>query len=56
MPVGAPADYRITVTALNRGFFLGKTFLPGKSFVHWTGNAALTPAQPSAVIWRAPGP
>jgi hypothetical protein len=56
VPVGVPGDYSIAVTALNRGFFLGRDFLPGKSFVRWTGNVVLTPAQPAAVIWRAPGP
>lgn len=53
VPVGTtpPADYRITVTSLNRGFFLGSDFLPGASFLDWRGNAVLTAAQPEAVIW-----
>ena len=47
----APADYRITVTSLNRGFFLGADFAPGPSFVTWQGSKVLTPSQPEAVIW-----
>jgi hypothetical protein len=54
-PAPAPADYRIEVTALNRGFMLGESYLPGESFVAWQGSAVLTPAQPVAVIWGAAG-
>jgi hypothetical protein len=53
VPVGVPpADYTITVTSLNRGFFLGKAFLPGPSFLRWNGNVTLNAAQPEAVIWQ----
>jgi hypothetical protein len=55
VPVGAPTDYAITVSALNRGLFLSRKFLPRPSFVRFIGNVTLTPAQPSAVIWRASG-
>jgi hypothetical protein len=51
-PAPAPSDYRIEVTALNRGFLLGPAYLPGASFVSWQGSAILTPAQPVAVIWQ----
>ena len=51
VPVGYTSDYRIEVTSLNRGFFLGADFTPGPSFVSWQGSAVLTPAQPEAVIW-----
>jgi hypothetical protein len=54
-PAPAPADYRIEVTALNREFMLGESYLPGQSFVAWQGSAVLTPAQPAAVIWSAAG-
>ena len=50
-PAPAPADYRIEVTSLNRGFFLGADFTPGPSFVSRQGSAVLTPAHPEAVIW-----
>jgi hypothetical protein len=55
VPVGAPTAFSITVSALNRGFFLSRQFLPHPSFVHWNGSVTLTPAQPAAVIWRAGG-
>ncbi|URN00101.1 hypothetical protein LUW76_40545 [Actinomadura madurae] len=45
---GAPA----TVTSINRGFFLDDSYLPRPSSIAWTGSVTLTPAEPSAVIWR----
>jgi hypothetical protein len=48
----APTDYRIQVTALNRGFFLGRDFLPGKPFLAGPVSATLTPAAPEAVVWQ----
>jgi hypothetical protein len=52
VPVGTPpADWRIDVSSLNRGFFLGSDYLPGDSFLDWRGSATLTPAQPEAIIW-----
>ena len=52
VPVGAPGDYRVDVRSLNRGFFLGTDFLPGASFLQWSGDEVLTPTRPEAVIWR----
>jgi hypothetical protein len=52
-PAPAPSDYRITVTSLNRGFFLGSDPLPQASFVQWSGSEVLTPSRPEAIIWRA---
>lgn len=59
VPVGTtaaspPADYRIAVTALRRGFLLRRDFLPGKPLLNWTGNVTLSAAAPEAVLWRAP--
>src|SRR4051794_33695919 len=59
VPVGtvtvpAPADYRITVTALRRGFLLRRDLLPGKPLLNWSGTVTLSPAAPTAVLWRAP--
>jgi hypothetical protein len=51
VPVGTPGDYRIDVTSLNRGFFLDEQFLPGASFLAWSGDEVLTPARSEAVIW-----
>jgi hypothetical protein len=45
---GAPA----TVTAVNRGFFLDASYLPQRSFLTWKGAVALTPQNPSGVLWR----
>ena len=61
VPVGTPtipppSDYRITVTALRRGFLLGRDLLPGKSLLDWSGNVTLTPTAPAAVLWRASAP
>ncbi len=47
-----PSDYRIQVTSLNRGFMLGRDFLPGPSFLEAKLSATLTPAAPEAVIWQ----
>jgi len=55
VPVGAaPSDYRIDVTAINRGFMLDQAFLPGESFLRWNGTETLTPSRPEAVLWPAP--
>jgi hypothetical protein len=54
VPVASTADYRITVTSLNRGFFLGPDLVPQPSFVQWSGSATLSPTRPEAVIWQAP--
>jgi hypothetical protein len=52
VPVGTPpAGWRVDVTSLNRGFFLGADYLPGASFLSWRGHAALTAAAPEAVLW-----
>lgn len=53
-PAPAPADYTIHVRRLNRGFLLDDAFLPQPSFLQWSGDVVLTPAQPEAVIWTAP--
>ncbi|MFD0686597.1 hypothetical protein [Actinomadura fibrosa] len=45
---GAPA----TVTAINRGFLLDSSYLPGPSGITWTGSVTLTQQQPTAVLWR----
>jgi hypothetical protein len=52
VPVGTPpGDWRIDVTSINRGFFLGADYRPGASFLAWRGTATLTPAQREAVLW-----
>lgn len=58
VPVGgssAPAGWSIDVTDVNRAFFLSRDDLPQPSSVNWHGAAKLTPDQPAAVLWSAPG-
>jgi hypothetical protein len=45
---GAPA----TVTSINRGFFLDKSYLPTPSTITWKGSFTLTPQSPTAILWR----
>jgi hypothetical protein len=40
----------VTVTAINRGFFLDATYTPQVSFLSWTGSATLTGTSPTAVL------
>lgn len=41
----------VTVTAINRGFFLDGGYVPQTSFVSWSGSMTLTPSSPVATIW-----
>ena len=43
----------IHATRLIRGFFLGADHLPQRSFVSGAVDTTLTPAEPSATIWRS---
>ena len=56
VPVAAapPADWRIEVRSIARGFMLGADYAPGASFVSRQGSAVLTAASPEAVLWQAP--
>lgn len=49
--VGTDTTAPIEVTALDRGFLLDSSYLPGPSILNWTGNVTLTPTSPSAVVW-----
>jgi len=40
----------VTVTAINRGFFLTSSYLPGASFLHWSGAIILTPQHRQAPL------
>ncbi|WP_328535705.1 hypothetical protein [Streptomyces sp. NBC_00344] len=40
------------VTAVTRAFLLGRDYLPQASFAGWNGDITLTPAAPSAVLWK----
>jgi hypothetical protein len=55
VPVGGiDVGSSVTVTHVNRAFFLGQGFLPQPSFISWAGAVTLTAANPSATIWSAP--
>lgn len=49
--VGTDSGATVHVTGIERGFLLGRDYLPQPSFVSWSGDVALTAAQPSAVLW-----
>ncbi|MBO0829321.1 MAG: hypothetical protein J2P24_16225, partial [Streptosporangiales bacterium] len=48
---GTDTGATVDVTALQRGFLLGQDYLPQQSFLSWSGDARLSAAQPSAVLW-----
>jgi hypothetical protein len=47
----APDDATLTVTALDRAFFLRHNYLPKASFASWHGSATLTSADPTVGVW-----
>ena len=49
----APGDYHIDFTDINRAFFLDSTYMPGASFIDWSGDVVLTPQNQEAVVWQA---
>jgi hypothetical protein len=51
--VGTDTGASVSVRGLQRGFLLGEDYLPGESFVTWSGNVQLTAAAPTAVVWQA---
>ena len=52
----APSDYSIEFTDINRAFFLDENYLPGSSFIDWSGSVTLSPESPEAIVWRRPAP
>ncbi len=46
----APSDYTIHFTDVNRAFFLDSNYLPGSSFIDWSGDVVLTPQNPEAIV------
>jgi hypothetical protein len=48
----APGDYTIHFTDINRAFFLDSNYLPGSSFIAWSGDVVLTPQNKEAVVWQ----
>jgi hypothetical protein len=45
----------LTVTRITRAFLLQQDYLPGTSFIDWTGQRTLTPESPEAPLWTAGG-
>jgi hypothetical protein len=43
----------VTVTDVNRAFFLDQDYLPQSSFIDWHGTVTLTPVVSEATIWSA---
>ncbi|WP_327271500.1 hypothetical protein OG609_04150 [Streptomyces sp. NBC_01224] len=43
----------VTVTRITRAFFLQEDYLPGTSFIDWTGERTLTQSAPEAALWTA---
>lgn len=54
VPLGNDDDSTLTVTRLQRAFFLRSGYRPESSFAAWRGAAILTTASPTAQIWPAP--
>jgi hypothetical protein len=48
-----PSDYTIHFTDINRAFFLDSNYLPGSSFIDWSGDVVLTPQNPEVIVWQA---
>jgi hypothetical protein len=44
------SEVTVTMTSINRGFFLDASYLPQTSFLSWTGSVTLTPTSPTAVL------
>ncbi len=53
LPSGSDTGATVTVTAIDRAFFLGSRYLPEASFARGPVTATLTAAMPTHVIWTA---
>jgi hypothetical protein len=54
VPVGTTDNgASLSVTDLDRAFFLSSGYLPRPSFADWHGSIALTAGSPTAVLWPA---
>jgi hypothetical protein len=52
-PIGPDNGGTLTVTDVERAFFLGSSYRPRPSFVSWQGSESLTAASPTAQLWPA---
>jgi hypothetical protein len=53
VPIATDNGAALTVTRVNRAFFLGRNYLPHPSFVRWRGSVTLTAGAPTAQLWPA---
>ncbi len=51
VPLGTDNGATLTVTSIDRAFFLRRSYLPRPSFVHWHGSKILTTSVPTAELW-----
>lgn len=54
VPQGVDGGASLTVTDVQRAFFLGRTYLPKPSFVQWHGSKTLSIPSPTAEVWPTP--
>lgn len=50
VPVGGETGASVTVTDINRAFFMGEDYLPAASFLDWEGSVLLTPDDAEATL------
>ncbi len=50
VPVGGDTGAAVTVTDINRAFFLGDDYRPQPSFIDWSGSVVLTTGMPTATL------
>jgi len=53
VPLGADSGAPLTVTDIDRAFFLASDYLPEASFIEWHGERSLTPQAPTVTLWGA---
>jgi hypothetical protein len=51
MPIGPDNGATLTVTDVERAFFLRSSYRPESSFFSWHGSTSLTAASPTAQLW-----
>jgi hypothetical protein len=53
VPIGTDNGASLTVTDLDRAFFLGARYRPRSSFAQWHGSTSLTADSPTAELWTS---
>lgn len=52
-PINNSLNYNITLTNINRAFFLDNNYKPQSSFFQWDGEKKLTPENPECTLWNS---